>query len=90
MEHSIIVQQQQKQDTQLNTAVKVNIVQPDTIILMMGQAAEQFFNPVLKQQQQATTTTITTSTSSSTSVRAVPHSLTMSNTEVAETTRRNW
>mmetsp|Transcript_12650 Transcript_12650/g.28080 ORF Transcript_12650/g.28080 Transcript_12650/m.28080 type:complete len:664 (+) Transcript_12650:137-2128(+) len=52
-------------------------VTPDTLVLMVGQAAEQYLNPVLK-------------THSTVELRAVPHALSLRSLDTETSKRRSW
>jgi hypothetical protein len=79
-EHAIIVQQSAGNSAALDSvtqrgALTVHTVAPDTIILMVGQGSEQYLNAHLDK----------TSSSGGRALRAVPHSLTVTNAG-----QRNW
>lgn len=78
VEHSIVVQSSADKDA-LNSP-NVHVVAPDTVILMMGQGAEQYLNPVLQNNMLGEYTKL----------RAVPHALTMSSGKDDTEVRRNW
>ena len=92
-QHSIVVEQQQQTASFVAAANPLqHVVAPDTLILMMGQGAEDHLNPVLRN------IVINNKDKDKPAVqllRAVPHALMMAPTATAaaaaaESTRRNW
>lgn len=96
-EHFIVVEELNKQEDVFTADISaveksavselvadsVITVAPDTLILMMGQGAEQWLNPSLASRRSS-------SNSGSNSLRAVPHSLNMKPVDAVSISSRNW